>query len=66
MSKIKKFVIECTEEQFEDLREVVEFVIAAYEEDFDNWLQEDHGADDTGHVYSKACNASRIEWKEVE
>ena len=69
MTKIKKFVIECTEEQLEDLKEVVDYVLNNEQDHFDEWLQEcndddpDHAA---AHIYSMACNAARIEYKEIK
>ena len=63
----KKYIIECTEEQFEDLREVLEYVIDTEQDHFDEFLQEASvEGEDIIHIFTKACNASRIEWKEVE
>ena len=63
----KKYIIECTEEQFEDLREVLEYVIDTEQDHFDEFLQEAPvEGEDIIHIFTKACNASRIEWKEVE
>ena len=65
----KKFIIECTDEQLDDLKSVIDYVICNEEDHFDEWLQEcsdddpDHVA---AHIYSMACNASLIEWKEMK
>ena len=57
----KKYIIECTEEQFEDLREVLEYVIDTEQDHFDEFLQEASvEGEDIIHIFTKACNASQI------
>ena len=60
----KKFVIECTDEQLDDLKSVIDYVMDTQQDDFDEWLQEEHDEEDM-HIYAMATNASRIEYKEL-
>ena len=63
MSK-KRFVIECTDEQLDDLKAVVDYVIETASEHYDEWLQE--AEDDDCHIYAKAVSVSKIEVKEIK
>lgn len=65
LKKPKKFVIECTEEQLDDLKCVIDYVLNTEQDHFDEWLQEDHYEEDM-HIYAQACNAARIEYKEMK
>ena len=65
LQKPKRFIIECTEEQLEDLKEVIDYVINNEQDHFNEWLEENENAL-TPHIYSMACNAARIEYKEME
>lgn len=60
----KKYILECTEEQLDDLKSVLDYVIETHEEYFHEWLQEEHDEEDS-HIYVSAVNASRIEYKEI-
>ena len=63
--KIKKFVIECTEEQLDDLKSVIDYILNTEQDHFDEWLQEEHDEEDM-HIYAQACNSARIEYKEIK
>ena len=38
LQKPKRFIIECTEEQLEDLKEVIDYVINNEQDHFNEWL----------------------------
>jgi len=66
---IKKYILECTEEQMDDLKSVLDYVIENESDHFDEWLQECNDDDPDhadAHIYSMAVNAARIEYKEMK
>ena len=64
MSK-RRFIIECTDEQLDDLKSVIDYVIDTEADHFDEWLQESTNDQDDMHIYAMAINASKIEYKEI-
>ena len=57
--------INICDEQLDDLKTVIDYVIDTEADHYDEWLQESTNDQDDLHIYAMAINASRIEIKEI-
>lgn len=61
----KKYILECTEEQLDDLKSALDYLINIEYEHYNEWLEESDGTQGE-HIYTMAVNASNITYKEMK
>ena len=62
----RRYIIECTPEQLDDLKTVIDYVVDTEFDSYEEWLQESANEEENYcHIYALAINASKIEYKEI-